>query len=126
MAQGKQQLKFQRNSRIKYKDTCDTDGRRTASFDFMRLCWYSQAPRDYSSKTRGVNFNFPTKKGTGLESHLQHSSPECSELIYRMCAYDPDERISAKQAMRHAYFKDLRYRYIYCPNCRHCRIVAPS
>jgi len=31
------------------------------------------------------------------------------ELIYKMCEYDPDERITAKQALRHPYFKELRY-----------------
>jgi len=35
-------------------------------------------------------------------------SQECIELIELMCAYDPDERISAKQALRHPYFRDLR------------------
>ncbi len=34
MAQGKQQLKFERNPCIKFRDDCDTDGRRT-NCDFM-------------------------------------------------------------------------------------------
>ena len=55
-----------------------------------------------------MNFNFPQKKGTGIEKVLHHAPPECIELIYQMCAYDPDERISAKQALKHSYFKDLR------------------
>ena len=61
------------------------------------------------SKTRGMNFNFPAKKGTGIERMLPHASSECISLIYDMCSYDPDERISAKQALKHHYFKELRW-----------------
>ncbi|KAK3093503.1 hypothetical protein FSP39_016537 [Pinctada imbricata] len=59
-------------------------------------------------KSRGMNFNFPTKKGSGIERLLPHCSQEAVELIYQMCTYDPDDRITAKQALRHSYFKDLR------------------
>ena len=34
MAQGKQQLKFERNLCIRFRDNCDTEGRWT-NFDFM-------------------------------------------------------------------------------------------
>ena len=61
-----------------------------------------------SSKARGMNFNFPSKKGSGIEKSLPHATQECIELIYQMCIYDPEERITAKQALRHPYFKDLR------------------
>nr|CAB3265414.1 MAPK/MAK/MRK overlapping kinase-like [Phallusia mammillata] len=59
-------------------------------------------------RNRGINFDFPTKKGTGIEKLLPHASQQCIELIYKMCTYDPDERITAKQALRHPYFRDLR------------------
>ncbi|XP_021359498.1 MAPK/MAK/MRK overlapping kinase-like [Mizuhopecten yessoensis] len=59
-------------------------------------------------KSRGMNFNFPHKKGTGVERLIPHVSSEAVDLIYQMCTYDPDERLSAKQAIRHTYFKDLR------------------
>ncbi|XP_060070909.1 MAPK/MAK/MRK overlapping kinase-like [Ylistrum balloti] len=59
-------------------------------------------------KSRGMNFNFPHKKGTGVERLLPHVSSEAVDLIYQMCTYDPDERMSAKQAIRHSYFRDLR------------------
>ena len=55
-----------------------------------------------------MNFNFPPKKGTGIQKLLPHASKESIELMFQLCTYDPDERISAKQALRHAYFKDLR------------------
>ncbi len=35
MATGKQQLKFERNSRIRNRNNCDTDDGRTEGFDFM-------------------------------------------------------------------------------------------
>lgn len=57
-----------------------------------------------------MNFNFPPKTGTGISKLLPHDhvSQECIELIELMCAYDPDERISSKQALRHPYFRQLR------------------
>ena len=61
-----------------------------------------------SSRNRAINFDFPPKKGTGIEKLLPHASQQCIELIYKMCTYDPDERITAKQALRHSYFRDLR------------------
>ncbi|XP_013384978.1 MAPK/MAK/MRK overlapping kinase isoform X2 [Lingula anatina] len=60
------------------------------------------------NKTRGMNFNFPAKKGSGVEKLVPHASQQAIDLIYKMCAYDPDERISAKQALKHPYFKELR------------------
>jgi len=60
------------------------------------------------NKSRSMNFNFPQKKGTGISKRLPHASLECIELIELMCTYDPDERISAKQALRHPYFRQLR------------------
>lgn len=31
-----------------------------------------------------------------------------ADLIAKLLAYNPDERLSARQALRHPYFKDLR------------------
>ncbi|KAK7103924.1 MAPK/MAK/MRK overlapping kinase-like isoform X3 [Littorina saxatilis] len=59
-------------------------------------------------RSRGMNFNFPPKKGSGTERLLTHVSQEAVELIYQMCTYDPDDRITARQALKHHYFKDLR------------------
>ena len=56
-----------------------------------------------------MNFNFPAKKGSGIDRLLTHVSSEAIELIYLMCTYDPDERITARQALKHGYFKELRY-----------------
>ncbi|XP_052769135.1 MAPK/MAK/MRK overlapping kinase-like isoform X2 [Mya arenaria] len=59
-------------------------------------------------KSRGMNFNFPSKKGTGVERLLPNASADALDLIYKLCTYDPDERMTAKQAIRHPYFKELR------------------
>ncbi len=49
MAQGKPQLKFERNPRNNFRDNrCHTptdDGRTTDEFRFHELCWHSQADR---------------------------------------------------------------------------------
>ncbi|XP_064622097.1 MAPK/MAK/MRK overlapping kinase-like isoform X2 [Lineus longissimus] len=60
------------------------------------------------NKTRGMNFNFPPKKGSGIERLLPHASKEAIDLIYKLCTYDPDERLTSKQSVRHPYFKELR------------------
>lgn len=39
---------------------------------------------------------------------LQHASKECVDLIKLMLIYDPEERITAKHALKHPYFKELR------------------
>eukprot|EP01112_Ceratiomyxa_fruticulosa_P011724 TRINITY_DN3203_c0_g1_i2.p1 TRINITY_DN3203_c0_g1~~TRINITY_DN3203_c0_g1_i2.p1 ORF type:complete len:511 (-),score=85.64 TRINITY_DN3203_c0_g1_i2:3-1535(-) len=55
-----------------------------------------------------MNFNFPSKEGTGIERLLPNASPECIDLIKKLLAYNPDERLSARQALRYPYFRDLR------------------
>ncbi|XP_030070431.1 MAPK/MAK/MRK overlapping kinase isoform X2 [Microcaecilia unicolor] len=59
-------------------------------------------------QSRAMSFDFPLKKGTGLSLHVPGISPESLALMYAMIEYDPDERISAKQALQHAYFRDIR------------------
>jgi serine/threonine protein kinase len=43
----------------------------------------------------------------GIQRFLTHVSYECVDLITKLLAYNPDERLSAKQALSHPYFKDL-------------------
>lgn len=43
----------------------------------------------------------------GINRFLTHVSPECVDLISKLLAYNPEDRISAKQALSHPYFKDL-------------------
>ena len=48
-----------------------------------------------------------TKKGCGINKYLSHSSPEFIDLILKMLNYNPEERLSAKQALQHHFFKDI-------------------
>jgi renal tumor antigen len=55
-----------------------------------------------------MDFNFPQKPGTGIDKLMPHHIPkECVELIKQLLAYDPEERLTAAQALRHEYFRDL-------------------
>ena len=55
-----------------------------------------------------IDFNFPHKEGTSLHKLLPHCSSDCVELITKLLAYDPDDRLSARQAVKHPYFRDIR------------------
>lgn len=55
-----------------------------------------------------MRYNFPVKQGSGLGKLLPHASAECIDLMNGLLQYDPDLRLSARQALRHPYFKDLR------------------
>eukprot|EP00899_Mesostigma_viride_P026692 jgi/Mesvir1/7207/Mv19029-RA.1 len=59
-------------------------------------------------KSQHMDFNFPPKEGTGIEKLIPHCSRDCIELITKLLAYNPDERLSARQALRCSYFKELR------------------
>jgi renal tumor antigen len=55
-----------------------------------------------------ISLDFPSQKGIGIPQLIPHASPECVDLIVRLLKYDAGERITAREAMRHPYFKDLR------------------
>lgn len=52
-------------------------------------------------------FNFAPKKGGGFEKLLPNSQKQLIDLLYKLLAYDPSERITAKQALNHEYFADI-------------------
>ncbi|KAL0217098.1 hypothetical protein RCL1_007581 [Eukaryota sp. TZLM3-RCL] len=54
------------------------------------------------------NWTFTPQRGCGLEPLLPSVSPECLNLLYQLLAYLPEDRISAKQAIKHDWFMDLR------------------
>jgi len=62
----------------------------------------------FQKKSSHMDFNFPQQEGTGLEKMLNHVVPECIDLLYKLLAYKPDDRVSARQALRHPHFRELR------------------
>lgn len=54
-----------------------------------------------------MEFDFPDKKGSGI-SHLIPNYPEAAEIITKLLVYNHNHRMSASQALKHPYFKELR------------------
>ncbi|XP_054548174.1 MAPK/MAK/MRK overlapping kinase isoform X2 [Talpa occidentalis] len=59
-------------------------------------------------QSRAMSFDFPFKKGSGIPLSTANLSPQCLSLLHAMVAYDPDERITAHQALQHPYFQEQR------------------
>lgn len=55
-----------------------------------------------------MDFNFPIKVGTGIRDLMHHVSDECVEFISKILCYNPEQRFTAEQALKHPYFFDLR------------------
>lgn len=49
-----------------------------------------------------------SRTGTGIATLIPHCSGACIDLVEKLLHYDPEERLSARQALKHPYFKDLR------------------
>lgn len=60
--------------------------------------------------SKHMKLKFSPVKGSGIRKKLSHCSADCVDLIEQMLAYDPEDRISAKHALRHPWFADLRAR----------------
>ncbi|XP_036887493.1 MAPK/MAK/MRK overlapping kinase isoform X3 [Sturnira hondurensis] len=59
-------------------------------------------------QSRAMSFDFPFKKGSGIPLLTASLSPQGLCLLRAMVAYDPDERITAHQALQHPYFREQR------------------
>jgi len=63
----------------------------------------------FKKKSSHMDFNFPpNQEGTGIEKMIPHIATDCIDLIAKLLAYNPDERLSARQGLRHPWFRDLR------------------
>uniref|UniRef100_A0A8C3W9Z9 MOK protein kinase n=1 Tax=Catagonus wagneri TaxID=51154 RepID=A0A8C3W9Z9_9CETA len=59
-------------------------------------------------QSRAMSFDFPFKKGSGIPALTAGLSPQCLSLLHAMVAYDPDERVTAHQALQHPCFQEQR------------------
>jgi renal tumor antigen len=62
-------------------------------------------------KSRGashISFDFPPQRGVGIPQLVPHASADAIDLMVKLLKYDASERITAREAMRHPYFKDVR------------------
>lgn len=64
--------------------------------------------RKFKRNASHMDFDFPEKKGTGIERLIPHADVELVELMKKLITYDPDDRILARQALKDNYFRDLR------------------
>ncbi|KAH9601529.1 Protein kinase domain [Trypanosoma melophagium] len=55
-----------------------------------------------------MDFEFPQKQGTGLAKLLPNASREALDLLTKLLTYNEEQRGTAKDALRHPYFKTLR------------------
>lgn len=55
-----------------------------------------------------ISFDFPPQKGVGIPQLVPHASADSIDLMVKLLKYDASERITAREAMRHPYFKDVR------------------
>eukprot|EP00055_Hartaetosiga_balthica_P013516 m.69861 g.69861 ORF g.69861 m.69861 type:complete len:445 (+) comp8287_c1_seq1:51-1385(+) len=58
--------------------------------------------------SKNMQINFPVKEGKGLHKLMPKSTPECVDLLANLLIYDPSERFSARQALKHPYLKEQR------------------
>ncbi|XP_041703134.1 MAPK/MAK/MRK overlapping kinase-like isoform X2 [Coregonus clupeaformis] len=59
-------------------------------------------------QSRAMRFDFPLRKGSGISPLIPNCSAPSLSLLYQMLAYDPEERIGARAALQHVYFRELR------------------
>ena len=60
------------------------------------------------NKLPEFKLTFPRFKGKGLNAYNKNIDPVGLDLLNKMIQIDPSKRISAKQALQHPYFNDLK------------------
>ncbi|CAM9136869.1 unnamed protein product [Ectocarpus sp. 12 AP-2014] len=55
-----------------------------------------------------VDFDFATQKGIGVAQLIPHASTECVDLITKLLRYDWSDRCTARESLRHPYFREIR------------------
>ena len=63
---------------------------------------------EFKKKASHMDFNFPPKEGTGFDNLIKHVSPLARDIIGKMLFYKAENRISAREALKHPYFTELR------------------
>ncbi len=62
---------------------------------------------EFQKKASHIDFNFQPQRGIGLDRLFPHVSPLCRDLVKKMLTYDPEKRVTAKQCLKHPYFREM-------------------
>lgn len=60
----------------------------------------------FRSKELSPEYTFAAKDGTGLAAIMPVVSAECLSLLQNLLTYDPDYRITAREILKHPFFKE--------------------
>jgi len=64
--------------------------------------------RKFKRNASHMDFNFPEKRGSGIERLIPHVSPEVTDLLKKLLEYDPDDRIIARHALKDPFFREVK------------------
>lgn len=59
------------------------------------------------AKNNPIKGDFPPQKGSGLAKLIPHANSTAVDLMLKLVEYDPQKRITAEEALRHPFFKDV-------------------
>ncbi|ESU43312.1 Long-flagella protein kinase, CMGC RCK, partial [Giardia duodenalis] len=59
------------------------------------------------AKNNPIKGDFPQQKGSGLAKLIPHANSTAIDLMLKLMEYDPQKRITAEEALRHPFFKDI-------------------